>query len=183
MASDMYLIAGLGNTGARYAKNRHNSGFMVADELAGRIGGTFKASSAHRSMLLEGRLGIGGPRVALIKPTTLMNRVGGAVSSVAKYFGIPASNVIAIHDEIELDVDTTQSRLGGSEAGHNGLRDITKALGTRDYWRVRVGVGRPPGRQQVADYVLSDFSAQERKTLPITISDAADEVEKLMSSL
>lgn len=179
----MYLIAGLGNTGARYAKNRHNIGFMVADELAGRIGGTFKASSAHRSMLLEGRLGIGGPCVALIKPTTLMNRVGGAVSSVAKYFGIPASNVIAIHDEIELDVDTTQSRLGGSEASHNGLRDITKALGTRDYWRVRVGVGRPPGRQQVADYVLSDFSAQERKTLPITISDAADEVEKLMSSL
>ena len=183
MASDTYLIAGLGNTGARYAKNRHNIGFMVADEVAGRIGGTFKASSAHRSMLLEGRLGIGGPRVALIKPTTLMNRVGGAVSSVAKYFGIPASNVIAIHDEIELDVDTTQSRLGGSEAGHNGLRDITKALGTRDYWRVRVGVGRPPGRQQVADYVLSDFSAQERKTLPMTISDAADEVEKLMSSL
>ncbi|MBM7796389.1 aminoacyl-tRNA hydrolase [Pseudoglutamicibacter cumminsii] len=183
MASDTYLIAGLGNTGARYAKNRHNIGFMVADELAGRIGGTFKASSAHRSMLLEGRLGIGGPRVALIKPTTLMNRVGGAVSSVAKYFGIPDSNVIAIHDEIELDFDTTQSRLGGTEAGHNGLRDITKALGTRDYWRVRVGVGRPPGRQQVADYVLSDFSAQERKTLPMTISDAADEVEKLMSSL
>lgn len=183
MASDTYLIAGLGNTGARYAKNRHNIGFMVADEVAGRIGGTFKASSAHRSMLLEGRLGIGGPRVALIKPTTLMNRVGGAVSSVAKYFGIPASNVIAIHDEIELDFDTTQSRLGGTEAGHNGLRDITKALGTRDYWRVRVGVGRPPGRQQVADYVLSDFSAQERKTLPMTISDAADEVEKLMSSL
>ncbi len=183
MASDMYLIAGLGNTGTRYAKNRHNIGFMVADELASRIGGTFKASSAHRSMLLEGRLGIGGPRVALIKPTTLMNRVGGAVSSVGKYFGVPASNVIAIHDEIELDFDTTQSRLGGSEAGHNGLRDITKALGTRDYWRVGVGVGRPPGRQQVADYVLSDFSVQERKTLPITISDAADEVEKLISSL
>lgn len=183
MASDTYLIAGLGNTGARYAKNRHNIGFMVADELASRIGGTFKASSAHRSMLLEGRLGIGGPRVALIKPTTLMNRVGGAVSSVAKYFGIPDSNVIAIHDEIELDFDTTQSRLGGTEAGHNGLRDITKALGTRDYWRVRVGVGRPPGRQQVADYVLSDFSAQERKTLPMTISDAADEVEKLIASL
>lgn len=183
MASDTYLIAGLGNTGARYAKNRHNIGFMVADEVAGRIGGTFKASSAHRSMLLEGRLGIGGPRVALIKPTTFMNRVGGAVSSVAKYFGVPASNVIAIHDEIELDFDTTQARLGGSEAGHNGLRDITKALGTRDYWRVRVGVGRPPGRQQVADYVLSDFSSQERKTLPITISDAADEVEKLISSL
>lgn len=183
MASDTYLIAGLGNTGARYAKNRHNIGFMVADEVAGRIGGTFKASSAHRSMLLEGRLGIGGPRVALIKPTTLMNRVGGAVSSVAKYFGIPDSNVIAIHDEIELDFDTTQSRLGGTEAGHNGLRDITKALGTRDYWRVRVGVGRPPGRQQVADYVLSDFSAQERKTLPMTISDAADEVEKLIASL
>ena len=183
MASDMYLIAGLGNTGARYAKNRHNIGFMVADELASRIGRTFKASSAHRSMLLEGRLGIGGPRVALIKPTTLMNRVGGAISSVGKYFGVPASNVIAIHDKIELDFDTTQSRLGGSEAGHNGLRDITKALGTRDYWRIRVGVGRPPGRQQVADYVLSDFSSQERKTLPITISDAADEVEKLISSL
>lgn len=183
MATDMYLIAGLGNTGSRYAKNRHNIGFMVADELASRIGGTFKASSAHRSMLLEGRLGIGGPRVALIKPTTLMNRVGGAVSSVGKYFGVPASNVIAIHDEIELDFDTTQSRLGGSEAGHNGLRDITKALGTRVYWRIRVGVGRPSGRQQVADYVLSDFSSQERKTLPITISDAADEVEKLISSL
>lgn len=183
MATDMYLIAGLGNTGSRYAKNRHNIGFMVADELASRIGGTFKASSAHRSMLLEGRLGIGGPRVALIKPTTLMNRIGGAVSSVGKYFGVPASNVIAIHDEIELDFDTTQSRLGGSEAGHNGLRDITKALGTRDYWRIRVGVGRPSGRQQVADYVLSDFSSQERKTLPITISDAADEVEKLISSL
>ncbi|NUP75394.1 MAG: aminoacyl-tRNA hydrolase [Sinomonas sp.] len=177
--AETWLIVGLGNPGPKYAGNRHNVGSMVLDELAGRVGGTF-SSHKSRAMVLEGRLGIGGPRIVLAKPLTYMNESGGPVSSAAKFYGIDPAPVIAVHDEIDIPFDTVRLKLGGGEGGHNGLRDMTKALGTKDYYRVRVGVGRPPGRMDAADHVLRDFSPTERKDLPFLLSEAADAVELLV---
>jgi PTH1 family peptidyl-tRNA hydrolase len=153
---------------------------MAVDELAARIGGKFKTHSS-RAQILEGRLGIGGPRLVLAKPMTYMNLSGGPVANLAKFFGIDPAHVIAVHDEIDIPFDTVKLKLGGGEGGHNGLRDISKALGTKDYLRVRVGVGRPPGRMETADYVLKDFSKDEKKSLPFLTDAAADAVEELVN--
>ncbi|MDQ4504324.1 aminoacyl-tRNA hydrolase [Sinomonas sp. ASV322] len=177
--AETWLIVGLGNPGPKYSGNRHNVGQMVLDELAGRIGGSF-SSHRSRAMVLEGRFGIGGPRVVLAKPVTYMNESGGPVSGAAKFFGIVPDHVVVIHDELDVPFDAVRLKLGGGEGGHNGLRDITKALGTKDYYRVRVGVGRPPGRMDAADHVLRDFSTAERKDLPFVLSEAADAVELLV---
>ncbi|MFF5793540.1 aminoacyl-tRNA hydrolase [Paeniglutamicibacter sp. NPDC012692] len=179
MTSDTWLVAGLGNPGPGYAHNRHNVGQMVVDELASRMGGKFKTHSS-RSQILEGRLGIGGPKLILAKPMTYMNLSGGPVGNLAKFFSIDAAHVIAVHDEIDIPFDTVKLKLGGGEGGHNGLRDISKALGTKDYLRVRVGVGRPPGRMETADYVLKDFSKDEKKDLPFLVDNSADAVEYLV---
>ncbi len=179
MTSDTWLVAGLGNPGPGYALNRHNVGQMVVDELASRMGGKFKTHSS-RSQILEGRLGIGGPKLILAKPMTYMNLSGGPVGNLAKFFGIDPSHVIAVHDEIDIPFDTIKLRLGGGEGGHNGLRDISKALGTKNYLRVRVGVGRPPGRMETADFVLKDFSKDEKKSLPFLVDNAADAVEEII---
>ena len=177
--TDTWLIVGLGNPGAEYAHNRHNVGQMVLDELASRIGSGFK-SHKSRAHVLEARLGIGGPRVVLAKPTSYMNVSGGPVSALAKFYDIEPGHVVAVHDEIDIPFDTVKLKLGGGEGGHNGLRDISKALATKDYLRVRVGVGRPPGRMDTADYVLRDFSGSEKKELPFLIDTAADAVEVLV---
>jgi PTH1 family peptidyl-tRNA hydrolase len=177
--TDNWLIAGLGNPGAEYAHNRHNVGQMVLDELATRIGGSFK-SSKSRAQVLEGRLGIGGPRVVLAKPLSYMNLSGGPVSALAKFYDIIPGHIIAVHDEIDIPFNTVKIKIGGGEGGHNGLRDISKALATKDYLRVRVGVGRPPGRMDTADYVLRDFSSTEKKELPFLLDSAADAVEILI---
>lgn len=177
--TDTWLIAGLGNPGAEYAHNRHNVGQMVLDELAARIGSGFK-SHKSRAQVLEGRLGIGGPRVVLAKPLSYMNVSGGPVSALAKFYDIEPGHVIAVHDEIDIPFNTVKLKLGGGEGGHNGLRDISKALATKDYLRVRVGVGRPPGRMDTADFVLKDFSGPEKKELPFLIDTAADAVEALV---
>lgn len=177
--TDTWLIAGLGNPGAEYAHNRHNVGQMVLDELATRIGSGFK-SHKSRAQVLEGRLGIGGPRVVLAKPLSYMNVSGGPVSALAKFYDIEPGHVIAVHDEIDIPFNTVKLKLGGGEGGHNGLRDISKALATKDYLRVRVGVGRPPGRMDTADFVLKDFSGPEKKELPFLIDTAADAVEALV---
>ncbi|GER22681.1 peptidyl-tRNA hydrolase [Zafaria cholistanensis] len=179
MASDTWLVAGLGNPGPGYAHNRHNVGQMVLDELAARVGGSFKAHKS-RAQVLEGRLGVGGPRVVLAKPMTYMNLSGGPVASLAKFFGIEPDHVVAIHDEIDIPFNTIKLKIGGGEGGHNGLRDISKALATKDYYRVRVGVGRPPGRMDTADFVLRDFGTTEKKELPFLIGDAADAAELLI---
>lgn len=178
MGSETWLVVGLGNPGPDYSHNRHNVGQMVLDELAGRIGGSFKSHKA-RAQVLEGRLGIGGPRVVLAKPLTFMNVSGGPTSALAKFFDISADHVVAVHDEIDIPFGTIKLKIGGGEGGHNGLRDISKALGTKDYYRVRVGVGRPPGRMDTADYVLRDFSGPEKKELPFLVGDAADAVVAL----
>ncbi|MDE8586898.1 aminoacyl-tRNA hydrolase [Arthrobacter sp. NQ4] len=177
--TDTWLIVGLGNPGAQYQGNRHNVGQMVLDEIAGRIGAGFKTHKA-RAQVLEGRLGIGGPRVVLAKPMSYMNVSGGPVSALANFYGIAADHVVAVHDEIDIPFNTVKLKLGGGEGGHNGLRDISKALGTKDYLRVRVGVGRPPGRMDTADYVLRDFGTAELKELPFLLDDAADAVESLL---
>lgn len=177
--TDTWLIVGLGNPGPEYSGNRHNVGQMVLDGLAGRIGGKFKAHKA-RALVLEGRLGIGGPRVVLAKPGTYMNVSGGPVSGLARFYDVETSRVVAVHDEIDIPFNTVKLKIGGGEGGHNGLRDISKALATKDYVRVRVGVGRPPGRMDTADYVLRDFGTAEKKELPFLLDDAADAVELLI---
>ncbi|GAA2177743.1 aminoacyl-tRNA hydrolase [Arthrobacter parietis] len=174
-----WLIAGLGNPGPGYSGNRHNVGQMVLDVLGARLGGKFGTSKA-RAVVLEGRLGIGGPKLILAKPLTYMNLTGGPVSQLAKFYGIEPDHVVAVHDEIDIPFNTIKLKIGGGEGGHNGLRDMSKALGTKDYLRIRVGVGRPPGRQEAADYVLRDFSSTEKKDLPILLEEAADAVESVV---
>lgn len=180
MNSNTWLVAGLGNPGPGYSRNRHNIGQMVLDEAAARMGARFKTHKA-RAQVAEGRISLGGPRVVLAKPSTYMNLSGGPVSALARFYGIDPAQVIAVHDEIDIPFNTVKLKLGGGEGGHNGLRDISKALGTKDYLRVRVGVGRPPGRMDTADYVLKDFGTTEAKELPFLISDAADALEILIS--
>jgi PTH1 family peptidyl-tRNA hydrolase len=177
--TDTWLIVGLGNPGVQYQGNRHNVGQMVLDELAGRIGAGFKTHKA-RAQVVEGRLGIGGPRVVLAKPMTYMNVSGGPVSALANFYGITPDHVVAVHDEIDIPFNTVKLKIGGGEGGHNGLRDISKALATKDYLRVRVGVGRPPGRMDTADYVLRDFGTAELKELPVLLDEAADAEEALL---
>jgi len=174
-----YLVVGLGNPGPKYANNRHNAGFMVADLVASRVGGRFKAHRG-RADLLETRLD--GVRVALIKPKCYMNESGGPVASLRDFFKVPAERIVVIYDELDLPYGTVRLKLGGGDSGHNGVKSVTKSLGTRDYLRVRFGIGRPPGRQDPADYVLSDFSAAERKELPYHIDRTADAVETLVAS-
>lgn len=177
--TDTWLIVGLGNPGTEYSNNRHNVGQMVLDELARRVGGSFKVHKA-RAHVLEGRLGIGGPRVVLAKPMSYMNVSGGPVSALAKFYDIDPEHVVAVHDEIDIAFNTVKLKIGGGEGGHNGLRDISKALATKDYVRVRIGVGRPPGRMDTADFVLRDFAAAEKKELPFLLDDAADAVETVV---
>jgi len=177
--TDTWLIVGLGNPGTEYSNNRHNVGQMVLDELARRVGGSFKVHKA-RAHVLEGRLGIGGPRVVLAKPMSYMNVSGGPVSALAKFYDIDPQHVVAVHDEIDIPFNTVKLKIGGGEGGHNGLRDISKALATKEYLRVRVGVGRPPGRMDTADFVLKDFATAEKKELPFLLDEAADAVETVV---
>ncbi|MCA5892904.1 aminoacyl-tRNA hydrolase [Isoptericola sp. NEAU-Y5] len=185
MTDSPWLVVGLGNPGPRYAGNRHNVGHMVLDLLAERVGARFTRHPRAQAAVAEARLGVlpggvPGPRVVLAKPSTYMNVSGGPVAGLAQYYGIDADHVLVVHDEVDIPFDTIKLKTGGGEGGHNGLRDISKALGTRDYTRVRVGVGRPPGRTDTADHVLKDFSATERKDLPILVDDAADAVEMVL---
>lgn len=177
MSDKRWLIAGLGNPGAEYAGNRHNCGFMVADVLAARIGAGFKRDRS-RAVVASGRLA--GFPVTLAKPQTYMNLSGGPVASLRHFYKLPPDQVVVIHDDLDIPFDTIRLKLGGGDNGHNGLRSVTAALGTRDYFRVRVGIGRPPGRMDAADYVLHDFSAAERKLLPLVLERAADAVETLL---
>ena len=175
-----WLVVGLGNPGPEYAKHRHNVGFMIADLLAGRVGVRFGRHRRAVAEVAEGRLGYGGPRLVLVKPMTFMNLSGGPVAGLAQFYKAPIEQIIVIHDE--LDVPWTQLRLkvGGGEGGHNGLRSVSKSLGSKEYLRVRFGIGRPPGRQDPADYVLQDFSAVERKELEFFVDRAADAVEMVI---
>ncbi|WP_353987503.1 aminoacyl-tRNA hydrolase [Ruicaihuangia caeni] len=173
-----WLIAGLGNPGPGYAGNRHNVGHMVAAELASRVGGAFRSHKAN-AMVVEGRAVPGGPKLIVATPNTFMNVSGTPVASLLRFFKLAPERLIVIHDDLDLPFDTVRLKHGGGHGGQNGLRDIIRAVGTPEFTRVRVGIGRPPGRQAPADYVLSDFSSVERRTLPNVIADAADAVEHI----
>jgi PTH1 family peptidyl-tRNA hydrolase len=179
----MWMIVGLGNPGREYAQNRHNVGFLVADLLAARTGAKLGRHRRAVAEVGEGRLGVGldAPRFVLVKPLTYMNLSGGPVASLAQFYKIETGNIIAVHDELDLPYGQVRAKFGGGEGGHNGLRSMSKSLATKDYVRARFGIGRPPGRQDPADYVLSDFSAAERKELEFLVDRTADMVESLVT--
>ncbi|GCD95411.1 aminoacyl-tRNA hydrolase [Embleya hyalina] len=171
-----WLVVGLGNPGPEYAGNRHNVGFMVVDLLAERDRSKFKAHKS-RAQVVETR--IGPHRVVLAKPMSFMNLSGGPVTALRDFYKIPVANIIAVHDELDVDYGVLRLKRGGGDNGHNGLKSITKSLGP-DYLRVRFGIGRPPGRMDVAAFVLRDFSATERKELGFEVDRAADACEALV---
>ena len=177
MAAETFLVVGLGNPGKQYAGNRHNAGAMVVDVLARRVNGSFKSHKAGAD-IIETRLA--GHRAVLAKPRSYMNLSGGPTAALARFFSIGPDHIIAVHDELDLPPATIRVKSGGGEGGHNGLRSISAAIGTKDYLRVRFGIGRPPGRMDAADFVLRDFSAAERKDLDVDLEHAADAVELLI---
>ena len=183
--SDPWLIVGLGNPEPRYARNRHNVGRMVIDVLAGRAGARL-GGHRTRARLAEARLGAmpggaPGPRVILAEPASYMNLSGGPVKALVGFYRVdPTARLLVIHDDLDLPAHALCLKRGGGEGGHNGLRSIGRALGTKDYARLRVGIGRPPGRQDPADFVLSDFPARERGELRVTLEQAADAVEAVV---
>jgi peptidyl-tRNA hydrolase, PTH1 family len=176
-STERWLITGLGNPGGEYEGNRHNCGFMVADVLADRMGARFKRDRS-RARVAEGRLA--GRPVTLAKPQTFMNLSGRPVAALRTFYKVPPDRIVVIHDELDIPFGTIRLKQGGGDNGHNGLRSVTTALGTRDYLRVRVGIGRPPGRMDAADFVLHDFSSAERKALPEILERSADAVEVLL---
>jgi PTH1 family peptidyl-tRNA hydrolase len=178
MADERWLIAGLGNPGAEYAGNRHNAGYMVADLLAGRMGARFKRDRSGAAVA-TGRLA--GLPVTLGKPMSYMNLSGRPVATLRDFYKIPADRVIIVHDDLDIPFGAIRLKLGGGDNGHNGLRSVTAALATRDYYRVRLGIGRPPGRMDPADFVLRDFAAAERRQLPGLIDRSGDAVEALLT--
>jgi PTH1 family peptidyl-tRNA hydrolase len=182
-SSGVWLVGGLGNPGPDYAGTRHNVGYLVTDELARRMGSPFRAHKSGRAEVVEGRLtppGQPGPRVVLARPRCYMNESGGAVKALASFYKVPVDRIVAIHDELDIPFGTLRVKLGGGDNGHNGLRSLRSSLGTGEFYRVRAGVGRPPGRQDPADFVLSNCSAAERKELVFQVDRAADAVESLL---
>jgi peptidyl-tRNA hydrolase, PTH1 family len=175
---DQWLVVGLGNPGPDYASNRHNVGQMVLAELADRVSATFKAHKSN-AMVAEGRSGLSGPRLILAKPNSFMNLSGGPVAALTHYYKVDPSRLIVVHDELDIPFDSLRIKQGGGHGGHNGIRDIIAAIGSGEFLRVRVGIGRPPGRQSAADFVLHDFTSAERTVLPNLLADAADAVEKI----
>lgn len=176
--ADSLLVVGLGNPGPQYAKTRHNIGFMVADVLAARIGAPFKLHKKSGAEVVTGRLG--GRPVVLAKPRCFMNESGKQVGPLAKFYSVSAGDVIVIHDELDIDFGKIRLKLGGGEGGHNGLRSVANALGTKDFQRVRIGIGRPPGRKDPAAFVLENFTATERNEMPTICELAADATEALI---
>ncbi|MCG7438249.1 aminoacyl-tRNA hydrolase [Corynebacterium freneyi] len=184
------LVVGLGNPGPKYADTRHNVGQMVLDELAERtvpMPSTFSAHKRSNAEIVQTRWTVGAGdaqterQVILAKPRTYMNVSGGPISALAKFFNVEPTDVIVVHDELDLDPGVIRLKRGGGENGHNGLRSTSKSLGTKDYMRVRIGIGRPPGRQDPADYVLRNFNAKEREELAFTLPTAAEAVELIAS--
>ena len=182
--TEVWLVVGLGNPGPAYAGHRHNVGRRVVEELARRQGASFRAHKSGRADVVEGRLGVpgeDGPRMVLAYPRSYMNESGGPVKALAGFYGVLPERLVAVHDELDLPFETLRVKLGGGDNGHNGLRSMRSALGTGEFYRVRLGVGRPPGRQDPADFVLSNYTSAERKLLPLQVDRAADAVESLLT--
>jgi PTH1 family peptidyl-tRNA hydrolase len=180
MADDTWLVVGLGNPGPSYAGNRHNVGYLVVELLAHRMGGTLGRHRTHADVL-EGRLGpLPGHRVVLARPRSYMNESGGPVKALRDYYDVPVERLVVVHDELDLPYGSLRVKLGGGDNGHNGLRSLRRVLGTGEFHRVRVGVGRPPGRLDPAEFLLRDFTPAERKELDGYVDRAADAVESLI---
>jgi PTH1 family peptidyl-tRNA hydrolase len=179
---DGWIVVGLGNPGPSYAATRHNVGYLVADELADRMSGTWKAHKSGRSLAVEGRLaGTPGVRAVLGRGRCYMNESGGPVSGLLTFYKADPSRLVVIHDELDIPYGELRVKFGGGDNGHNGLKSLRKSLGTGDYYRVRVGIGRPHGRTDPADHVLNAFSATERRELDLHVQRAADAVESLLT--
>lgn len=181
VADNTWLVVGLGNPGPAYARNRHNVGHMVVDELATRLGSGFKKHKTP-AQVAEGFVAPGGPKLVLAKLNSYMNVSGGPVAALLRFYSLEPDRLIIVHDELDLPFDTIKLKQGGGHGGNNGVRDVVKAAGSPDFIRVRVGIGRPPGRQDPADYVLKDFAGTERDVLPNLLADAADAVELIASA-
>lgn len=173
MTSAATLIVGLGNPGPTYAGTRHNVGQMVADVVAGRMGEKFRSHKAGADVS-EGRISIGGPRLIVAKLHSYMNISGKPTAALLRFFGLDIDSLIVVHDELDIPFGTLRVKRGGGEGGHNGLKSITAAIGSKEYLRVRFGIGRPPGRMDPADYVLRDFPSAERAELGVCLEEAAD---------
>ncbi|MBT8225608.1 MAG: aminoacyl-tRNA hydrolase [Dactylosporangium sp.] len=173
-------MVGLGNPGPEYSRHRHNVGFLVADVVAGRLGVRLGRHRRAAAEVGEGRLGIGGPRVVIAKPMTYMNLSGGPVAGLAQFYKVPIGRIVAIHDELDIPYTGLRVKCGGGEGGHNGLRSISRSLASKEYVRVRFGIGRPPGRMDPADYVLTGFSTVERKELDYLVDRCADAVQAVV---
>ncbi len=180
--SNSWLVVGLGNPGEKYSSTRHNIGFMVADALAARFDGKFNANK-YRALVTEVRIGFGAeaPRLIIVKPQTYMNDSGNAVAPLAKYFHCEPSKVIAIHDELDIPFEAIRVKVGGGDNGHNGLKSLTQSLGSPDYFRLRMGIGRPTTQQETADYVLDNFGRSEKRILPDLVARGCDAIESLIS--
>jgi PTH1 family peptidyl-tRNA hydrolase len=178
-----WLVVGLGNPGPAFASHRHNVGYRVADEVARRMGVRFRAARGMRAEVADGRIGAAGadsPRLLVAKSRTFMNESGWAVRRLLAYYKLQPSNMIVVHDELDIDPGQLRVKFGGGDNGHNGLKSIRTSLGTGDFYRVRIGVGRPPGRQDPADFLLSDIPASAREEIEVEIGRAADAVESLV---
>jgi PTH1 family peptidyl-tRNA hydrolase len=174
-------VVGLGNPGPDYAATRHNVGATVTDELAERARTRLSPHRRGRADVADVRFGaLPGTRVVLARPRTFMNTSGGPVASLMDYFDVPLENLVVVHDELDLPFEGLRLKRGGGDNGHNGLRSVRQSLGTGDFLRVRVGIGRPPGRMDPAAFVLRPFSSEERKHLPLAVGAAADATEALV---
>lgn len=178
--NDHWLVVGLGNPGPKYATTRHNVGYLVSDVLLGRAGARLTSHKAGRIETADVRLG--DAKVTLARPRTYMNEVGAAVGPLASFYKLVPGQLVVVHDELDLDFGQLRIKRGGGNGGHNGLRSIQASLGSAEFYRVRVGIGRPPGRQDAASFVLAPFSSVQRKELQIHVEEAADAVESLIEN-
>ena len=174
---DRWVVVGLGNPGERYAETRHNVGAMTLDALLERTSTSLKR---HKSGCLIADATLAGERTVLARPTAFMNESGRPVRDLAKWYKTPAGNVIVVHDELDIPFGDVRVKNGGGTAGHNGLRSLVSHLGTSDFARVRVGIGRPGADRDAVDHVLARFSSSERRQLPGVLDDAADAVERVL---
>ena len=177
-ADDRWVIVGLGNPGEKYAKTRHNMGAMVIDVLLERARASLKS---HKSGCLIAESDLSGERVVLARSTSYMNDSGRPVRELARWYKVPAERLIVVHDELDIEFEEIKVKEGGGTAGHNGLGSIASHLGTRDFLRVRVGIGRPRGRSGAVGHVLDGFSSAEKKELPFILERAADAVESILA--
>jgi peptidyl-tRNA hydrolase, PTH1 family len=173
-----WLVIGLGNPGSEYERTRHNAGYFVVDLLADRLGVRLRS---HKARADAAQTRLGGASVVLARPRTFMNVSGPPVGALRSFFKVDPARIIVVHDELDIPFGAVRLKRGGGDNGHNGLRSITASLGTREYLRVRFGIGRPPGRMDPADFVLRDFATAERKELPVLVDRAADAVEALVA--